>query len=114
MRKSHWTPSIIPSDNDRTVYLVAEDFGKLGRAWAKPSTKLPIKPVRISFQAYTIIRSASSPSTLKSDGRRTFPKTWLTNCVGAAIHRREICHPPFKIFVERHVGHGRRQLTLRL
>ena len=33
MRKSHWTPSIIPSDNDRTVYLVAEDFGKLGRAW---------------------------------------------------------------------------------
>ena len=33
MRKSNWTPSIIPSDNDQTVYLVAEDFGKLGRAW---------------------------------------------------------------------------------
>ena len=33
MRKSYWTPSIIPSDNDQTVYLVAEDFGKLGRAW---------------------------------------------------------------------------------
>jgi hypothetical protein len=33
MRKSHWTPSIIPNDNDQTVYLVAEDFGKLGRAW---------------------------------------------------------------------------------
>ena len=33
MHKSHWTPSIIPSDKDQTVYLVAEDFGKLGRAW---------------------------------------------------------------------------------
>jgi hypothetical protein len=32
MRKSHWTPSIVPSD-DQTIYLVAEDFGKLGRAW---------------------------------------------------------------------------------
>lgn len=33
MRKSHWTPSIVPGDSDQTVYLVAEDFGKLGRAW---------------------------------------------------------------------------------
>lgn len=33
MRKFHWTPSIAPNDNDQTVYLVAEDFGKLGRAW---------------------------------------------------------------------------------
>ena len=33
MRKSHWTPSIIPNDSYQTVYLVAEDFGKLGRAW---------------------------------------------------------------------------------
>jgi hypothetical protein len=32
MRESSWTPSIVPSGNDQTVYLVAEDFGKLGRA----------------------------------------------------------------------------------
>jgi hypothetical protein len=38
-----------------------------------------------------------SPSTLKSDGRMTFLKTWLTNCAGAAIYGGEICHPPFKI-----------------
>jgi hypothetical protein len=31
MRRSVWTPSIVP--NDQTVYLVAEDFGGLGRAW---------------------------------------------------------------------------------
>jgi hypothetical protein len=33
MRRSGWTPSIIPNDNDETVYLVADDFGRLGRAW---------------------------------------------------------------------------------
>ena len=33
MRKSNWTPSIVPSGDDQTVYLVAEDFGRLGRAW---------------------------------------------------------------------------------
>jgi hypothetical protein len=33
MRKSNWTPLIVPNGNDQTVYLVAEDFGKNGQAW---------------------------------------------------------------------------------
>lgn len=33
MRKPDRTPSIVPNENDRTVYLVADDFGKIGRAW---------------------------------------------------------------------------------
>src|ERR1700712_948024 len=33
MRRSNWTPSIVPNEDDQTVYLVAEDFGKIGRAW---------------------------------------------------------------------------------
>jgi len=33
MRRSNWTPSIVPNDNDQTVDLVADDFGKLGCAW---------------------------------------------------------------------------------
>ena len=33
MRKSNWTPSIVPDGNDQAAYLVAEDFGKNGRAW---------------------------------------------------------------------------------
>ena len=33
MRKSSWTPSIVPKDNDRDVYLVVDDFGRNGRAW---------------------------------------------------------------------------------
>ena len=35
MRKSNWTPSIVPNGDDQTVYLVADDFGKLGRAWVE-------------------------------------------------------------------------------
>ena len=35
MRRSNWTPSIVPNGDDQTVYLVADDFGKLGRAWVE-------------------------------------------------------------------------------
>jgi hypothetical protein len=35
MRRSNWTPSIVPNETDQTVYLVASDFGKLGRAWVE-------------------------------------------------------------------------------
>jgi hypothetical protein len=35
MRRSSWTPSIVPNDNDETVYLVADDFGLYGRAWSE-------------------------------------------------------------------------------
>lgn len=33
MRRSNWTPSIIPSENDETVDLVGDDFGRIGHAW---------------------------------------------------------------------------------
>ena len=35
MRRSHWTPSIVPNETDQTVYLVAADYGKPGRAWVE-------------------------------------------------------------------------------
>jgi hypothetical protein len=33
MPMSDWTPSIVPNEHDKTVYLVADDFGRIGRAW---------------------------------------------------------------------------------
>ena len=33
MRRSNWTPSIVPGGYDQTVYLVTDDFGRIGRAW---------------------------------------------------------------------------------
>jgi hypothetical protein len=36
MRRS-WTPSIVPTGTDQTVYLVLNDFGGLGRAYCETS-----------------------------------------------------------------------------
>jgi hypothetical protein len=33
MRKSSWTPSIVPRGDDQTVYLVVDDLGQNGRVW---------------------------------------------------------------------------------
>jgi hypothetical protein len=33
MRKSNWTPSIVPNGDDQNVYIVVDDFGGLGRAY---------------------------------------------------------------------------------
>ena len=35
MRKSNWTPSIVPNGADVAVYLVADDLGRLGRIWSE-------------------------------------------------------------------------------
>lgn len=35
MRRSSWTPSIVPDGRDQTVYLVADDLGRLGGIWAE-------------------------------------------------------------------------------
>ena len=36
MRTSGWTPSIVPSSADQTVYIVENDFGRRGRAFVEP------------------------------------------------------------------------------
>jgi hypothetical protein len=33
MRRSSWTPSIVPRGDDQDVYLVMDDLGRLGRVW---------------------------------------------------------------------------------
>jgi hypothetical protein len=33
MRKSGWTPSIVPNGDDQNVYIVLDDFGRNGRAY---------------------------------------------------------------------------------
>jgi hypothetical protein len=38
MSRASWTPSIVTADEDETVYLVADDFGRLCRAWREADT----------------------------------------------------------------------------
>ena len=89
MQRTGWTPSIVPTDGGETVYLVAEDFGKLGRAWREAdyeATDLEtVIQDLLSGQYSAPIRVVAL--TPKSDGLRTSPKTWLTNCAGGAISR---------------------------
>ena len=33
MRKPGWTPSIVPSGDDHTAYIVVDDFGPIGRSY---------------------------------------------------------------------------------
>ena len=117
MRRSHWTPSIIPSDNDETVYLVAEDFGKLGRAWREAdydeATDLEtVIQDLLSGQYNNPIRVVA----FNTDER------WSEDVSEDVAHElRRRCDlqgsdVPSSIqdFVERHEGHARQQLTFRL
>ena len=35
MRKSTWTPSIVPNGDDQNVYFVMDDLGRSGRVWTE-------------------------------------------------------------------------------
>jgi hypothetical protein len=40
MRKSRWTPSIVPREDDQNVYLVVDDLGSLGRVWREADAEV--------------------------------------------------------------------------
>jgi hypothetical protein len=89
MRKSNWTPSIVPNGNDQTVYLVADDFGKHGTAWRETDVETADLEtvIRTCSAANTATQFASSPSTRPNAGRWMCQKTSRTSYGGAAICR---------------------------
>ena len=50
------SPSIVPEDSDRDVYLILEDFGPLGRAW------------RETDEAETVTPNQAAPLSGSNDG----------------------------------------------
>jgi hypothetical protein len=116
MRKSHWTPSIIPNDNDQTVYLVAEDFGKLGRAWREADYE--------ATDLETVIQDLLSGQYNNPIRVVAFDtaERWsedVSQDVAHELRRRcdlQLRDVPSSIqdFVERHEAHDHRQLALRL
>jgi hypothetical protein len=48
MRKSNWTPSIVPRADEQDVYLVIDDLGSPGRVWREaayaPRIGIPSSP----------------------------------------------------------------------
>jgi hypothetical protein len=115
MRKT-WTPSIVPSGNDQTVYLVAEDFGRLGRAWRE--TDYEATDLETVFQD---LLSGQYNNLIRVVAFNT-EERWSADIsaeVAAELRRRcdlEMRELPSTIsdFVERYETLGRRQLTFRL
>src|SRR5215203_1751507 len=116
MRRSNWTPSIVPNETDQTVYLVASDFGKNGRAWVEADyettdletviqhllTGQYANPIRVVAFNTAERWSEDVSEDVAHELRRRCDLQW-----------REL---PSTIsdFVERHEDSDRRQLTLRL
>ena len=89
-----WTPSIVRTGHDQTVYLVLDDFGR-----ARPLLPRD-RPQRADLEtvvsdlcpANSTIRFASSPSTPPSDGRKMHDKISPARSCVASILAVTSCH----------------------
>jgi hypothetical protein len=116
MRKSHWTPSIVPGGNEQTVYLVAENFGTLGRAWREADYE--------ATDLETVIEDLLSgqynnPICVVAFNTAEGWSEDVSQDVAQELRRRcdlQLRDVPSSIqdFVERQEGVAWRQLTLRL
>ena len=116
MRGTNWTPSIIPGGDDQTVYLVAEDFGKLGRAWREAD--------HVETDLETVIQDLLSgqynnPIRVVAFNTEERWSEDVSEDVAHELRRRcdlQAREVPSSIqdFVKRHKDHDPRQLTLRL
>ena len=116
MRRSGWTPSIVPTDEGQTVYLVVDDLGRLGRVWCEASVE--------ATDLETVIQDLLEGQYYNLIGVFGFNpwEGWSRDVsadVAQELRRRcdlEGCDVPSNIqdFVERHENRGGRQLALRL
>jgi hypothetical protein len=113
--RSNWTPSIVPTEDDQMVYLVADDFRKIGRAWREAeyeATDLETVIQDLLTGQYT------SPFRVVAFNTAERWSEDVSEDVARELRRRcdlQMCDLPSTIsdFVERHEGPDRRQLTLR-
>jgi len=114
MRRS-WTPSIVPNGHDETIFLVLDDFGRLGRAY--PETD----PERADLEStITDLMSGQFNNPVRVVAFNTAER-WAEDAsedIAREIMRRldlagEELPSSLEAFAERHLG-PERQLTLRL
>jgi hypothetical protein len=116
MRRSSWTPSIVPNDNDETVYLVVDDFGRLGRAWREADYE--------ATDLDTVIQDLltgqyGNPIRVVAFNTAERWSEDVSEDVARELRRRcdlQMRELPASIsdFVERHEDRDQRQLSLRL
>jgi len=114
MRRS-WTPSIVPNGTDQTVYLVLNDFGRLGRAF--PETDI----VRADLE--TVISNLMSGQygdpvrVIAFNTSERWAEDFSEDVAREIVRRLGLAGAELpsslESFVDRHLGPDR-QLTLRL
>jgi len=77
------SPSIVPGI-DRDIYLVLDDYGRVGRAWAETDED------HTSLDAVITELSGWSVSTPPKAGRGTYRKTAHTSCGDCVDQDREL------------------------
>ena len=116
MRRSGWTPSIVPAGDDQNVYLVVDDLGRFGRVWREAAVD--------HTDLETVIRYLLAGEYSNPIGVFGFNvlEGWSRDVsadVAQELRRRcdlQLRDVPGNIvdFVERHESRGGQQLTMRL
>jgi hypothetical protein len=114
MRSSNWTPSIVPPETE-TVYLVLDDFGKLGRAYRE--TNYGRSDLESTITDLVAGQYANPVSVVAFNLQERWAAD-VSHDVALEIRRRsdlayEDVPSPVADFVEHHAG-WERQLALRL
>jgi hypothetical protein len=112
----NWTPSLVPTGGDETVYLVADDFGDLDRVWRETdfeTTDLETVITDLLNGQY------NNPVRIISFNTNEGWSRDVTEDIAHEIRRRcdlQRTDPPpsLESFLEHHERSDRRQLTLRL
>ncbi len=106
MRKSNWTPSIVPNGEDQNVYIVLDDFGSNGRAYRETDVE------RVDLEAVIMdMLDGQYHNPVRVVAFNTVEK-WSQDVSGDVAHElRRRCDlqlrdVPFYLeeFVERHEG----------
>jgi hypothetical protein len=115
MRTSRWTPSIVPDWADQTVYLVENDFGRLGRAFVETDCEHADLEATITA---LLAGQYSHPDRIVAFNTAERWSEDVSEDIAHELRRRcdlQLRDVPSAIqdFVEGHEGHHR-QLALRL
>ena len=115
MRRSNWTPSVVPNGDDQNVYLVVDDFGRNGRAYRQTDVEVADLEATIMGPLEGQFSNTIRVVAFNTAGKGSQD---LSDNVVHEIRRRcdlQANDVPLAIqdFVERHKGIAR-QLTLRL
>ena len=117
MRRSGWTPSIVPDGDDTTVYLVKDDLGRLGAVWREADAEIAdIETVLTDLMG----GEYSDPVRVIAFNTTERWSKDVSENIAHELRRRcdlQLTDVPSSIqnFVERYDRHeDRRQLTLRL